>query len=593
MSASDKSDRSMDPHAAAASPQSPHLQPPQRSATPAPAEPQSSVDMQAHLDALRAKDLLVEVDVPVNKDTVLHPLVRWQYCGGIPEDERKGFLFTNVVDGKGRTYDIDVAVGVMAGNPDIYSVGMGVPIDQIAGHWLTSMEQPVDPVEVTQAPCQEIVVTGEDLTKEGGGLDGLPIPVSTPGYDVAPYFTAGCWVTKDPDNGIQNMGVYRGNLKSSTRVAVMMERATLAGGWEDWKKYRARGEKMPAAVVLGAPPAVEYCGPQKLPLDNDEVRVAGALAGQPVEVVRAKTVDLLVPAHAQVIVEGFIDDEYLEPEGPFGESHGYMSLEEFNMIFEVSAITRRRKAVITSLISQVTPSESSVIKKLAYEPIYLEHLRDHLAIKQVRQVVMHEPLTNLRAFLFIVFEHGTPKTEIWRALEGATSLQPAVGKFCIAVDEDIDPSNTDHVLWAMAFRCNPREDLVVLPYRSHGHAPAEAGMEIDSTVLINATQKGPMPAVALPKQAHMEAAKELWDSLGLPKLRPTNPWYGYSLGVDDPRWDEAAQRAAVSDWETNGSETWPRRRKMSTTNLPTSVVEHKPEKVSSTHVDESDKASGS
>jgi len=537
------------------------------------AEPAGATDMQGHLQALRDKGLLVEVDTPVNKDTVLHPLVRWQYCGGIAEEDRKGFLFTNVTDGNGRTYDIDVAVGVMAGNPEIYSVGMGVPIEKIGAHWLHAMADPIDPVLVTDAPCQEIVITGDDLQGDGKGLASLPIPVSTPGYDAAPYFTAGCWVTKDPDNGIQNMGVYRGDLKASDRVVVMMERATLAGGWEDWKKYRDKGQKMPAAVVLGAPPAVEYCGPQKLPLDQDEVGVAGALVGKPIEVVKCKTVDLVVPAHAQVIVEGLIDPEYLEPEGPFGESHGYMSLEEFNLIFTVTAITRRKKAVITSLISQVTPAESSVIKKLAYEPLFLSHLRDHLAIKQVQKVVMHEPLTNLRAFLFIVFERGTPKTEIWRALEGVTSLQPAVGKFCIAVDEDIDPRNTDHVLWAMAFRCNPKEDLVVLPYRSHGHAPAQKGMEIDSTVLINATQKGPMPPVCLPKQEFMEQAKELWESLDLPKLRPVTPWYGYSLGVWEDAWQAAADNTTASRWEDNGIATWARRRKMTVTNLPASQVE--------------------
>ena len=536
-------------------------------------EPAGATDMQGHLQALRDKGLLVEVDTPVNKDTVLHPLVRWQYCGGIAEEDRKGFLFTNVTDGNGRKYDIDVAVGVMAGNPEIYSVGMGVSIEKIGAHWLHAMANPIAPVLVTDAPCQEIVITGDDLQGDGKGLASLPIPVSTPGYDAAPYFTAGCWVTKDPDNGIQNMGVYRGNLKASDRVVVMMERATLAGGWEDWKKYRDKGQKMPAAIVLGAPPAVEYCGPQKLPLDQDEVGVAGALAGKPIEVVKCKTVDLVVPAHAQVIVEGLIDPEYLEPEGPFGESHGYMSLEEFNLIFEVTAITRRKTAVITSLISQVTPAESSVIKKLAYEPLFLSHLRDRLAIKQVKQVVMHEPLTNLRAFLFIVFERGTPKTEIWRALEGVTSLQPAVGKFCIAVDEDIDPRNTDHVLWAMAFRCNPKEDLVVLPYRAHGHAPAQKGMEIDSTVLINATQKGPMPPVALPKQEFMEQAKDLWEALDLPKLRPVSPWHGYSLGVWEDAWQTAADNATASKWEDNGAATWARRRKMTVTNLPAAQVE--------------------
>lgn len=536
-----------------------------------------TADLHDHLDTLRANGLLIEVDAPVNKDTVLHPLVRWQYCGGIDEADRKGFLFTNVVDGNGRSFDIDVAVGVMAGNPAIYSVGMAVPVEEIGRTWLSALAEPIAPTEVTEAPCQEVVITGDDLLIDGNGLDGLPIPVSTPGYDAAPYLTAGCWITKDPDSGIQNMGIYRGNLKSPTRIAVMMERATLAGGWEHWKKYRDRGERMPAAAVLGAPPAVEYCGPQKLPLDTDELGVAGALAGAPIEVVRGVTVDLLVPAHAQVIVEGFIDPDYLEPEGPFGESHGYMSLEEFNMIFEVTAITRRRRAVITSLISQVTPSESSVIKKLAYEPLYLSHLRDHLAIKSVQQVVMHEPLTNLRAFLFIVMEQGAALTEVWRALEGATSLQPAVGKFCIAVDSDIDPRNSDHVLWALAFRCNPREDLVVLPYRAHGHAPAEKGMEIDSTVLINATQKGPMPPVALPAEDYMRQAKDLWESLHLPALRPQTPWFGYSLGVWEDAWQTAADNAAASAWQVNGESTWNRRRTMGVTNLPSSVVEGAPD----------------
>ena len=191
--------------------------------------------------------------------------------------------------------------------------------------------------------------------------------------------------------------------------------------------------------------------------------VAGGLAGGPINVVRGRTVDLMVPAEAEVVIEGTIDPEYLEPEGPFGESHGYVALEEFNHIMTVTAITRRRDAVLTSIISQVTPSESSVVKRLAYEPLYLSHLRDHLSVKGIRRVAMHEPLTNLRRFVILQFAPGTPRTEIWRGLQGTLTLQAPVGKFVIAVDEDIDPTSLDAVIWAMSYRCNPIEDTHVVP----------------------------------------------------------------------------------------------------------------------------------
>ncbi|GFK94601.1 3-octaprenyl-4-hydroxybenzoate carboxy-lyase [Fundidesulfovibrio magnetotacticus] len=518
-----------------------------------PQTPGSCRDLTDHLELLKANGLLHVVDRPIDKDSELHPLVRWQYRGHIPEPERKAFLFTNVTDAKGRSYPgAAVAVGALAGNRAIYALGMGCPEEAIGDTWIRAMANPVAPRVVEKAPCQEVVLTGDDLKGEGRGLDALPIPVSTPGWDTAPYFTAALWVSRDPDSGIQNLGLYRGNLKAGDRVAVMMERSTLAGGGVHWEKYRKRGEPMPVAAVLGAPPLVAFTGPQKLPLDVDELTVAGALAGSPVEVVRCKTVDLLVPAHAQVIVEGTIDTARLEPEGPFGESHGYMALEEYNYSMTVTAITRRANYVISSIISQVTPCESSVIKKVAYEPLYLAHLRDTLNIKGVTRVSMHEPLTNLRRFLFVSVKAGTPRTEIWRALEGAASFTPAIGKFCIAIDEDIDPENADHVLWAMAYRCNPAQDTHVIPFRGPGHGPKLKGSDGDATMLVDATAKGTYPPVALPKREYMERARALWEELGLPRLTPESPWSGYSLGDWSEEWDACALRAAKGDWMANG-----------------------------------------
>ncbi|MYL83510.1 UbiD family decarboxylase [Desulfovibrio aerotolerans] len=510
-------------------------------------------DLDAHLDKLAAAGLLHVIERPIDKDREMHPLVRWQYRGGIPESGRKAFLFSNVTDAKGRSYPgAKVAIGALAATPRIYAMGMGKPEADIGETWLAAMAAPIAPKEVASAPCQEIVLTGDDLLGEGKGLDALPIPISTPGYDTAPYFTAALWATRDPDSGIQNLGLYRGNLKASNRVVVMMERATLAGGGVHWRKYKALGQKMPVAVVLGAPPIVAFTGPQKLPLDTDELTVAGGLAGAPIEVVRCKTVDLLVPAQAQVIVEGFIDTDSLEPEGPFGESHGYMALEEYNFSMTVTAITRRTNYTIASIISQVTPCESSVIKKVAYEPLYLNHLRNTLNIKGVTRVSMHEPLTNLRRFLFIVIAKGTPNTEVWRALLGTASFTPAIGKFCIAIDEDIDPENTDQVLWAMAYRSNPVTDTHVVPNRGKGHGPALPGGAIDSTMLIDATAKGDLPPVALPKKEFMDRARALWEELGLPALTPESPWSGYSLGDWSPEWDACAARATAGDWLANG-----------------------------------------
>ncbi len=451
-------------------------------------------NLQEFLNVLKDHKLLHIIDRPINKDTEMHPLVRWQFRGGIKEADRKGFLFTHVTDAKGNQYpDYSVAIGILASNPQIYSLGLNTSVDQIGEKWLAAIQNPIPPCEVKESPVQEVVLLNQDIHQLGTGLEKLPIPISTSGFDIAPYFTAGLWITKDPETHIQNMGIYRGMLKSCDRIGVMMERATLAGGHVHWLKYRERGEPMPFALVLGAPHVIEYVGPQKLPIGVDELSVAGGLAGEPIHVIKAKTVDLLVPAEAQVVIEGFIDPNYLEPEGPFGESHGYMQIEEYNMIATVSAITRRKQAIITSIISQVTPSESSVIKKVAYEPLFLAHLRDQLNIKSVKRVILHEPLTNLRKFVFIVLENDCSQTEVWRALNGAASYQPAIGKYCIAINDDIHAEDVNQVLWAMAYRCNPIDDIQIINYRARGHAPHTENKLIESTLLIDATLKCKFP----------------------------------------------------------------------------------------------------
>ena len=515
------------------------------------APPRSYPDLHDHIAALEKAGQLIRVDRPINKDTEMHPLVRWQFRGGIPENERKAFLFTNVVDSKGKRYDIPVIVGGLAANREIYRIGLGCNLNEIDARWARATAAPIKTRLVERAPCHDIVITGANLDKDGMGLDGIPVPISTPGWDNAPYTTLSQYITKDPDTGVQNVGNYRGQIKTRRRLGMNPSLELRPGIYAHWLKYKKRGEKMPAAVVLSGPPAVTFVSSQKIPENVDELEVAGGLVGSPINVVKAVTVDLLVPAEAEIVIEGFIDTEWLEPEAPFGESHGHVNLQEYNAFMDVTAITRRKNAVLTSIISQVTPSESSLIKRVSLEPLLLQSLRT-LGLNCVKRVSLHEPLTNLRKLVILHIEKGTPRTEVWRAMYGLVSQHRAIGKYVIALDEDIDPENLDAVWWALSYRCNPAIDMEVLKHRDQGHGPRSLrnGGE-DASVLFDATLKEPFPPISLPKREYMENARKIWEDLGLPPLKPQPPWFGISLGEWDEEFDVMAKRAVEGDhWVT-------------------------------------------
>jgi UbiD family decarboxylase len=518
------------------------------------------IDLQDHLSRLEAAGLLTRISRAIDKDSELHPLARWQFQGGLREQDRRGFLFTNVTGAKGERYDIPVAAGVLAASAEIYAAGLGVKVEDIGEVWVRAMTHPIEPVLVDNAACQEVVVTGDALTAPGGGLAALPVPISTPGFDAAPYLTATLCVTRDPDSGIRNLGTYRAALKAQDRLGVRMaSRLSGAGGYLHWLKYQKRGEPMPCAIVVGCAPAVLFTGPQKLPIDQDELSVAGGLIGEPVRITRCKTVDLEVPADAEIIIEGLIDTELLEPEGPFGESHGHVALEDFNLSMRVTAITRKSKPVLVSIISQVTPSESSVLKRVDYEPLFLDHLKSVLNVKGIKGVVMHEALTNVRPVIFLQFDRTAPQSEVWRGLQGAATLQAQCGKIVIAVSDDIDARNADAVFWSMAYRANMVDDVLVIPYRSEGHGPKSGARNPDGTLLVDATLKHAMPPLALPAEPYMLRAKEIWEELGLPSLSPQPPWHGYSLGDWSDLWDRFANAATKGDWRANGEHTFARR----------------------------------
>ena len=196
---------------------------------------------------------------------------------------------------------------------------------------------------------------------------------------------------------------------------------------------------------------------------------------------------------------------------------------------EVTCITHKKKAIFVSWISQVTPSESSVVKKVGYEPLFLNHLKNVYSIKCVTRVHLHEPLTNLRKFIIIQMDKPS-ESEVWRALFAAASFHQGVGKILVAVDTDIDPENLDAVMWAMCYRMKPHLDVQIIKGLEKGHAPPFGGASVstdiaslhdpadESALLVNAILKEPYPPISLPKKEYMERAAEIREELGLPRF---------------------------------------------------------------------------
>lgn len=508
-------------------------------------------DLRQHIAVLREREQLWDIHEPMNKDAEMHPFVRWQYRGGVSEADRRAFLFTRPTDATGRMFENSVLVAGLAGTPDVYATGMQCELREVPERWTKAYANPIEPIMVATGSVHDVVLGPEDFKKPGGGLASLPVPISTPGFDNAPYLTSAHAVTKDPETGIRNIGHYRSQIKGQDRLACFFS-ASYKHGLMHWESARKLGQDLEVAFIIGAPPVVSYAAVQKVPFGVDEYDIAGGLAQEPIQLVKCKTVDLEVPADAEMVIEGIIRTDYIEQEGPFGESHGYVHPRSMCPMVEITAITHRKDYIFTSFISQVTPSESSVIKKVGWEPMLTAFLRDTLGISGVKRVVMHEPLTNLRKVQFVQFKKGTKKTEVWRALKGLSAYRAEIGKIVIAVDEDIDPGNLDAVWWAIAYRCRPHKDIQVLTGQYRGHGPPFIDNPYDwedSAMLIDATLSFDLPPVSLPTREVMERAKILWEKIAerheLPDLTPESPWHGYV--ITESEWtEEFAEEAQLA-----------------------------------------------
>ena len=526
-------------------------------------------DLREYLRALETSGKLQRIKREINKDTELHPLVRLQFRG-LPEAERKAFLFENITDSRGRKYATPLAICTLAGSTDIYALGMMCEPGGIVDKWSQAQMHPIQPRLVTDGPVHEEVHMGEGLL-EHGALDEFPIPISTPGFDIAPYFTSPYWVTKDPETGIRNVGTYRVQVKSPVRCGLMWARSSQHIAIH-WNKYRKLNRPMPAAIAIGGPPNIGYVSVAKIGEGEDEFGVAGGIAGEPVELVKCLTVDLEVPAYAEIVIEGELSTSELEPEAPFGEAVGYMGLQEMMPYFNIKCITHRKNPVWQAFLSQFPPSESSKIRQVAWENNLYKYLRFDLNMP-VLVVAGHES-TGANGLIVIQMDK-TDQEKVWQTLEASTKAG-LVTKTVVAVDKDIDPRDADAVNFAIFSRMQPHRDTkivkttalvaldrslespeVYLKRDGRFAQPPEA-----STMLINATLKWPYPPISLPKKEFMERALTLWREEGLPPLHLKQPWWGYELGFWTDEWQQQADLAVQGKYYETGEKLSRRRKKL-------------------------------
>lgn len=467
-------------------------------------------DIRDFLSTLEAKGKLRRIQKEVDHTWELSCLARWMYQG-LPAEQRFGLLFENIKD-----FTIPVMTGVLGASPDTYAIALQTPVDQINQKWMQSLDNPIPSQEVRTAVSQEVVYTGEQVD-----LGKIPIPTWTPGKDVGPYLT-GIVISKDSDSGIQNMSTYRSMVVGKNRLNVNI--APGRHGRMCYDSYMRKKRPAPFAWVVGAEPVVHFATIANVPYGVDEMVVAGGLKGMPVEVVKAKTVDLLVPANAEFIIEGeFLPGEE-GPEGPFGEFAGYMGPVWSHPIARITTITHRKNPLYYGYISQMPPSESTVIQSLSNAGVVMKMLLD-MGYKSVKDVYIDLTFGGTLAHCIVSMKPLYPNhaKRVGRCVANETTL-----KRVTVVDEDVDIRDQMHMDWAMNSRMNAQHDVMVIDKvftagMLDPTVPMHDGEpEPSSKLVIDATEKpqqaGAFSAFSIPSKDLMMRALESWKAIGLPEF---------------------------------------------------------------------------
>ncbi len=305
------------------------------------------------------------------------------------------------------------------------------------------------PKTVKKAPCQEVVLEGEkaDLKK-------LPVLHCWP-LDGGPFITLPLVITRDPENGELNVGMYRLQVFDSRTTGLHWHRHKDAA--KQFRKLK-KGEKFPVAIALGADPATIYAATAPLPAGLNEFGFAGFLRGEKVEVTKALTSDLLVPAEAEFVLEGYAVKGEEKLEGPFGDHTGFYSLADQYPVFHLEIITHRRQPIYPATIVGQPPMEDAYLGKFTerlFLPLIKLYLPEIVDINLPIEGVFH----NL-AIVSIKKEYPGQARKIMHALWGLGQM--SFTKVIIVVDEDVDVHNLSEVRWRALNNIDPERDIEIV-----------------------------------------------------------------------------------------------------------------------------------
>jgi 4-hydroxy-3-polyprenylbenzoate decarboxylase len=362
------------------------------------------------------------------------------------------------------------------------------------------------PRVVKRGASQEIVLRGDDVD-----LGRLPVQTCWPG-DAGPFITLPAVITRDPRTGQRNVGMYR--------MQVLGPRST-AMHWQIHKDGRAdylfTEGRMEVAVALGLDPISAYSASAPLPKHIDEFMVAGFLRGEPLELVKGVTVDLDVPASAEIVLEGYIDKGELVDEGPFGDHTGYYTPAEQFPVFNVTAITMRRDAVYPSIVVGKPPQEDAWLGK-ATERIFLPAVR-----MTVPEIVDYDlPVAGAFHNLCIVsIKKAFPghAKKVMHAIWGLGML--SLTKGIVVVDEHVDVHDYEQVMFYVGANVDPKRDVVLTegPLDHLDHSPTL--QFVGGKIGIDATAKGPLegarewpPEIVMSDEVRALVDRR-WDEYGL------------------------------------------------------------------------------
>lgn len=364
--------------------------------------------------------------------------------------------------------------------------------------WMQAEENPIAPAVVDAGPVQEVIASG-------GDVDVTPLPISRHfAQDAGRYIGSGILICKDPDKGIRNLSYQRLQMKGRNRFGASLH--SRGHIWEHLLRCQELGQNLEVAVVLGAHPAVHLAAGAKVGKDVDELDIAGGLLGEPVELVPCQTIDVEVPANAEIVLEGEILADVQEDEGPFGEYTGYSTFRSTRNVFVVKAITHRANPIFLDVIPGYS-AEHLLLGRAAKEAHVYQRLKE--VVPNV--VALNYPKSGTHFHAYVSLKK-TAEGQARHALMLLFGLDSYI-KLAVALDDDIDIFNEEEVLWALATRFQADTDLFVVPKVFCNRLDPSAADSMSAKLGLDATAPldWDVERTSLPDEA-MEEARLLLDA---------------------------------------------------------------------------------